>query len=101
MVKQPLHSEDLESKPHRPTTDFQISSTNPFPGLRPFSVDEFYLYFGRESQIDEILLKIANNRFVTVMGYSGSGKSSLMFCGFVPVLHGGFMTASGPHWHIV
>jgi WD40 repeat protein/energy-coupling factor transporter ATP-binding protein EcfA2 len=101
MVKQPLHSEDLESKPNKKPTDFQVSSTNPFPGLRPFSVDEFYLYFGRESQIDEILLKISKNRFVTVMGYSGSGKSSLMFCGFVPVLHGGFMTASGPHWHII
>jgi WD40 repeat protein len=24
-----------------------------------------------------------------------------MFCGFVPVLHGGFMTASGPHWHVI
>lgn len=82
-------------------TDFNISSTNPFPGLRPFSVDEFYLYFGREGQIDEILLKIAKHRFVTVMGYSGSGKSSLMFCGFIPVIHGGFMTASGPHWHVV
>lgn len=101
MVKQPLHSEGFGSKPDTAIADFQISSTNPFPGLRPFSVDEFYLYFGRESQIDEILLKMANNRFVTVMGYSGSGKSSLMFCGFVPVLHGGFMTASGPHWHVV
>lgn len=82
-------------------TDFTVSSTNPFPGLRPFSIDEFYLYFGREGQIDEILLKIAKHRFVTVMGYSGSGKSSLMFCGFIPVIHGGFMTASGPHWHVV
>ena len=52
-------------------------------------------------QVDDILLKISQNRFVTVMGYSGSGKSSLMFCGMVPVLYGGFMTNSGPYWNVI
>lgn len=74
---------------------------NPFPGLRPFSVDECHLFFGREGQVDEILLKLAHHRFVCVMGYSGSGKSSLMYCGLVPVLLGGFVTHSGSHWHVV
>jgi hypothetical protein len=35
------------------------------------------------------------------MGYSGSGKSSLMYCGLVPVLYGGFVTHSSPNWHIL
>ncbi|MGE0590327.1 MAG: hypothetical protein AB7O48_17230 [Cyclobacteriaceae bacterium] len=74
---------------------------NPFPGLRPFTIDESHLYFGREGQVDEILVKLAAHRSVTVMGYSGSGKSSLMHCGLVPVLYGGFMTQTGPHWHII
>ncbi len=74
---------------------------NPFPGLRPFSLDESHLFFGREGQVDEILLKLSQHRSVTVMGYSGSGKSSLMNCGLVPVLYGGFMTATGPNWQIV
>ncbi len=74
---------------------------NPFPGLRPFSIDESHLYFGREGQVDDILVKLSQHRSVTVMGYSGSGKSSLMHCGLVPVLYGGFMTQTGPHWHIV
>lgn len=74
---------------------------NPFPGLRPFSIDESHLYFGREGQVDDILVKLSAHRSVTVMGYSGSGKSSLMHCGLVPVLYGGFMTQTGPHWHIV
>src|SRR5690606_38595763 len=38
---------------------------------------------------------------VTVMGYSGSGKSSLMYCGLIPVLYGGFMTHTGPNWNAV
>ena len=74
---------------------------NPFPGLRPFSLDECHLFFGREGQVDEILLKLSQNRSITVMGYSGSGKSSLMYCGLVPVLYGGFMTHTSPHWQIV
>jgi hypothetical protein len=74
---------------------------NPFPGLRPFSIDECHLFFGREGQVDEILVKLAASRSVTVMGYSGSGKSSLMYCGLVPVLHGGFMTNTSPFWQVI
>jgi hypothetical protein len=99
MLNNPLYSEELD--PLGPTDEVRPNGANPFPGLRPFSPDESYLYFGREDQIDEILVKLARNRFVTVMGYSGSGKSSLMFCGFVPVLLGGFMAASGPNWNVI
>lgn len=74
---------------------------NPFPGLRPFTINESHLFFGREDQVDEILLKLAENRFIAVLGYSGSGKSSLMFCGAVPVLYGGFLTDVGPNWNVV
>ncbi|MFM8913754.1 MAG: hypothetical protein ACKOE6_12695, partial [Flammeovirgaceae bacterium] len=34
-------------------------SSNPFPGLRPFSMDDCHLFFGRESHIEEILLKLS------------------------------------------
>ncbi len=76
-------------------------STNPFPGLRPFTIDECHLFFGREGQVDEILVKLSKYRSVTVMGYSGSGKSSLMYCGLVPILYGGFMTQASPYWQII
>lgn len=81
--------------------NIEMGVGNPFPGLRPFSIEESHLFFGREGQVDEILLKLAQNRFVTVMGYSGSGKSSLMYCGLVPVLYGGFVTETGPNWTAV
>lgn len=74
---------------------------NPFPGLRPFTMEECFLFFGREGQVDEILLKLSAHRSITVMGYSGSGKSSLMFCGLLPVLYGGFTTEAGPFWSII
>ncbi|MEK6781524.1 MAG: hypothetical protein AABY93_07445 [Bacteroidota bacterium] len=74
---------------------------NPFPGLRPFSIEECHLFFGREGQVDEILMKLSQNHTITIMGYSGSGKSSLLYCGLVPVLYGGFMTHTSPHWQVI
>ncbi|MEE4115197.1 MAG: hypothetical protein V2I37_03460 [Marinilabiliaceae bacterium] len=59
---------------------------NPFPGLRPFTPEESKLFFGREGQSDEILEKLKRNRFITVIGASGSGKSSLIYCGIIPKL---------------
>ncbi|MEA1886241.1 MAG: hypothetical protein U9N72_03405 [Bacteroidota bacterium] len=59
---------------------------NPFPGLRPFTPEERDLFFGREGQSGEVLSKLKHNRFVTVIGASGSGKSSLVYCGVIPHL---------------
>lgn len=102
MLKQPIHNEGPEATRSGASPDFQISIPNPFPGLRPFSQDESHLFFGRESQIDEILFKLTRHRFVTVMGYSGSGKSSLMLCGLAPVLFGGFMaTSDAAQWNTI
>ena len=46
--------------------------TNPFPGLRPFEADEDHLFFGREKQVDELLRRLRFNRFLSVVGTSGS-----------------------------
>ncbi|HEY6435159.1 MAG TPA: hypothetical protein VIY47_01100, partial [Ignavibacteriaceae bacterium] len=78
-----------------------ILGFNPFPGLRSFSIDDAHLFFGREGQVDEILIKLYKSRSVTIIGYSGSGKSSLMYCGLIPVLYGGFMTETGPNWKVI
>ncbi len=101
MLKQPVSSGDYGSAIPEVQTEFELRGGNPFPGLRPFTIDECHLFFGREGQADEILVKLARNRFVAVLGYSGSGKSSLMYCGLVPVLFGGFMMETGPHWEAV
>ena len=74
---------------------------NPFPGLRPFGVEESHLFFGREGQSDEVLQKLSDNRFAAILGASGSGKSSFMYCGLIPTLHGGFMTDAGSNWKII
>lgn len=74
---------------------------NPFPGLRPFTPKESHLFFGREGQSEEILQKLSDNKFVAVVGTSGSGKSSLMYCGVLPILHAGFVQGAGSNWEII
>ena len=80
----------IESKPIK----------NPFPGLRPFQTDEHYLFFGRDEQTEQLLLRLERTRFVTVLGTSGSGKTSLVRAGLIPALSGGMMSEAGSGWRI-
>ena len=75
---------------HRPRLK-GMTAFNPFPGLRPFEPDEDHLFFGREKEIDELLRRLRSTRFLSVVGTSGSGKSSLVRSGLIPSLHSGFM----------
>src|SRR5262245_8493658 len=73
---------------------------NPFPGLRSFEADQDHLFFGRESRIDEILARLRRSRFLSVVGTSGSGKSSLIRSGLIPSLYSGMMASAGSTWRI-
>jgi tetratricopeptide (TPR) repeat protein len=75
-------------------------SFNPFPGLRPYEADEDHLFFGREKQVDELLARLRTTRFLSVVGTSGSGKSSLIRSGLIPSLYSGFMARAGSTWRI-
>jgi len=88
----------IEEMQGSPTT---VGVENPFPGLRPFKIEESHLFFGREGQSDEVLLKLSKSRFVGVIGPSGSGKSSFIYCGVLPILYGGFLTDASPNWEVV
>jgi WD40 repeat protein len=74
---------------------------NPYPGLRPFQAKDHRLFFGRETQVDELLDLLQENHFVAVVGVSGSGKSSLVRAGLVPRLRRGFISEAGTSWRIV
>jgi hypothetical protein len=73
---------------------------NPFPGLRPFEPDEDHLFFGREKEIDDLLRRLRVTRFLSVVGSSGSGKSSLVRSGLIPSLYSGFMVQAGSGWRV-
>ena len=73
---------------------------NPYPGLRPFRKDEAHLFFGRDTLIDEMLLRLSHSRFLGVVGSSGCGKSSLLTAGLIPRVRGG-LTGEADSWRVV
>jgi energy-coupling factor transporter ATP-binding protein EcfA2 len=91
----------MTENPIRNIKTSTLTLANPFPGLRPFSVEESHLFFGREGQCEIVLEYLARNRFAAVTGASGSGKSSLIYCGLIPALYGGFITNAGSKWRII
>ena len=73
---------------------------NPYPGLRPFEEEYAQWFFGRDRQISELIERLRGNRFVAVVGLSGSGKSSLVRAGLLPALRAGQLGPAGSGWRI-
>lgn len=70
----------------------------PYPGLRPFLDHEAPLLQGRASQVQEVIRRLQDSRFVAVVGGSGSGKSSLIRAGVVPALRALGIPEAGDLW---
>ena len=77
-----------------------MSTTIPYPGLRPFRREETDIFFGREEHTDELLEKLDRTRFLAVVGPSGCGKSSLVRAGMLGALETGYMISAGSRWRI-
>lgn len=70
------------------------SGRSPFPGLASFREDEAAVFFGRSAQTTEAMRRLSGSgtdpheRFLAVIGASGSGKSSFVQAGVLPRLRG-------------
>ena len=58
----------------------------PYRGLARFEPDDRELFFGRDRLIDELSELGSGSPFAVVFGASGSGKSSLLRAGLIPLL---------------
>ncbi len=72
----------------------------PYPGLRPYTFEESYLFFGRDDICNQLLDRLSVSRFLAVIGESGCGKSSLVRAGMLPDLQIGFMPGAKGKWRI-
>ncbi len=59
---------------------------SPYPGLASFAIDDADLFFGREEIVGRCIELFERDRFVAVVGASGSGKSSVALGGIAPRL---------------
>ncbi|MBU1746716.1 MAG: hypothetical protein KKA73_03430 [Chloroflexi bacterium] len=80
---------------------------NPYKGLSPFQEADAPDFFGREALLARLLERLGEEheaeawttRFLTVVGPSGSGKSSVVRAGLVPALRRAAQW-SDEHWHV-
>jgi hypothetical protein len=75
-----------------------LDGRSPFPGLRPFDVEEHRVFFGRAAEVRALAelmrspAERAGREVLLVVGPSGCGKSSLVRAGLLPVM------AAEPNW---
>jgi tetratricopeptide (TPR) repeat protein len=78
-----------------------LSADRPFPGLRPYRFEDQQFFFGREDQIFSLYRLFDHSRFVAVVGSSGSGKSSLVRAGLLPLLERESGEPTGRTWAMI
>ncbi|MCX4524264.1 AAA family ATPase [Streptomyces sp. NBC_01551] len=89
----------LERRP-LPAPPTWTAGQPPYPGLEAFGEQDAAVFFGRERETAELVARLhppvpaQARRFVTVVGPSGSGKSSLVRAGLLPAL-----TARRSRWN--
>ncbi len=82
-----------------------IPPRNPYKGLQAFRSEDRQDFFGREALIDELTVALEScldveqtspqsTRLLTIMGPSGSGKSSVVLAGLLPHLQAGKLHGS-------
>lgn len=84
----------------QPELASSMSLRQPYPGLRPFEPDEAMKFHGRETATADLLRRLSENRFIAVVGNSGSGKSSLVRAGLLPALYRGRLIGTTSQWRI-
>ncbi|RKH45524.1 nSTAND1 domain-containing NTPase [Corallococcus sicarius] len=79
-----------------------LPTGNPYRGLQPFEAAHRGVFFGRESEVREVLDRLRGDAFVLLAGDSGVGKSSLCRAGVLPALAAGAEPGErGSSWAVV
>ena len=66
--------------------DGAASERRPFVGLRSFTYEDHPFFFGRTEQVAVLERALRRDRLLSVVGSSGSGKSSLIRAGLLPLV---------------
>ncbi|GAB4206351.1 MAG: hypothetical protein OHK0022_33340 [Roseiflexaceae bacterium] len=74
------------------------ASAAPYQGLLTFQYEHADRFFGRDQLVVELAELVQRAPFLAVLGASGSGKSSLVQAGLLPLLKAGALPGS-QNWH--
>ena len=78
----PAIKADREKNEHAPLEEEKC----PYMGLRVFDQEDAWAFFGRDALVSRLVARLAESRFIGVVGPSGNGKSSLVRAGLLPRL---------------
>ena len=70
----------------------------PYRSLASYGPQDAELFVGRERLVAELATRVLERRLVAVVGASGSGKSSLVRAGLIPLARSGRLPGETP-WH--
>jgi WD40 repeat protein len=73
---------------------WELTPQNPYQGLEAFTQDKALFFFGRERLMEKLLERLRRERFLAVVGASGSGKSSVIQAGLLHRLAQGALPGS-------
>jgi serine/threonine protein kinase/WD40 repeat protein len=81
-----------------------VEADNPYKGLRSFNIEDARDFFGREKAVEKLLQHMIDGsrfeRFLAIVGPSGSGKSSLVKAGLHPALLNGSLPGSDKWFYV-
>lgn len=66
--------------------------------MEPFDEGRREFFWGRTRQVDDLLSILQSSRFLGITGPEGSGKTSLVRAGLMPMLRKGFKGLAGSQW---
>src|SRR5262249_27731535 len=64
----------------------EADAPSPYPGLMAFGREQASSFYGRAGESADLLALVRSTPIVMVVGASGSGKSSLVVAGLLPLL---------------
>ncbi|GAB3728612.1 hypothetical protein GCM10027598_49190 [Amycolatopsis oliviviridis] len=81
---------DVTERTRTGVSDSPVAPLNgesaPYIGLTAFGPGDAGRFFGRERLVEKLVTRLSGQRFLAVLGASGSGKSSLLRAGLLPAV---------------
>jgi WD40 repeat protein len=82
-VNQELSLDDIFSRLKKGDTDKKRRIRAPFKFLDSYTREDRNIFFGRDTETEEIFRKLYSGKLLLVYGKSGTGKSSIINCGLI------------------
>lgn len=82
--------------PVRPEPNLIVDDSSPYVGMSAFTERDSRFYFGRETNVQDVIIQLSHSFLILLVGPSGSGKTSFLQAGLTPLLRINAPALDGP-----